>query len=38
MADEVFGEWDATNVELMKSELGETGAKYLTLAQIPLAA
>jgi 2'-5' RNA ligase len=38
MADEIFGEWDATGVELMKSQLGETGAKHLTLAQIPLAA
>ena len=37
MGNELFVEWGATGVELMKSELDEAGAKHLTLAQIPFA-
>jgi 2'-5' RNA ligase len=36
MADRSFGEWTAENIELVRSELGQTGARHQTLTKIPL--
>jgi 2'-5' RNA ligase len=36
LADPFFGEWTANHVELIRSELSSTGARYTTLAEIPL--
>lgn len=38
MAQRFFGEWTADKVELIRSELSSGGARYTTLAAIPLAA
>lgn len=37
MTDRLFGEWTAREVELVRSELSPVGARYTTLASIPLA-
>jgi len=36
MANRFFGEWVADNVELIRSELSSTGARYTTVAEFPL--
>lgn len=37
MTDRVFGDWEATEVELIRSELRPGGSRYTTLAAFPLA-
>jgi 2'-5' RNA ligase len=36
MAEKQFGDWTAHGVELMRSELSPDGARYTSLAAIPL--
>ena len=36
MAEKLFGEWTANEVEIMRSELSPQGAKYTSLAAAPL--
>jgi 2'-5' RNA ligase len=36
MAGRLFGEWTASHVELIRSELSPAGARYTTLREVPL--
>jgi len=36
MDEEIFGEWTADHVELIRSELSSTGPRHTTLASLPL--
>ncbi len=36
MTDRVFGDWTATSVEIIRSELAAGGSRYTTMAEIPL--
>ena len=36
MKDRIFGEWTAQKVEIIRSELSSSGARYTTLAAFPL--
>ena len=36
MKDRKFGEWTAREIEIIRSELLATGARYTSLAAIPL--
>ena len=38
MTDRVFGDWTATSVEIIRSELAAGGGRYTALAEIPLTA
>ncbi len=38
MAQRVFGEWTAANVEIMRSVLSSEGVRYASLTTVPLAA
>lgn len=37
LADEVFGSWTATRVDVIRSRLSPEGARYSSIAEIPLA-
>ncbi len=36
MADRVFGEWTASEIELMRSELASDGARHTSIGTVPL--
>jgi 2'-5' RNA ligase len=38
MVKRCFGDWTADKVELIRSDLASNGARYTTVAAIPLAA